>query len=64
MLDIAALVDRQASFAPRPTQPPALREIDTVPQLSSLKIGDLSLAAGLEREVTVSFRCHEAASGP
>lgn len=39
MLNIVALVDRKASFEPRPTRRPALREIDTVPQLSSLMLG-------------------------
>ncbi|MGC2195413.1 MAG: hypothetical protein WA628_12120 [Terriglobales bacterium] len=39
MLTIAALVDRKRSFAPRPTRSPALREIDTMPQLSALMTG-------------------------
>jgi len=50
MLTIATLVDRKRSFAPRPTRSPALREIDTMPQLSALMTGP----AIFERRV---FQC-------
>ena len=51
-LNIAALVDGEANLEPRPTQRPALSEIDTVPQLSSLRIAP----ARFERRVFQYWR--------